>query len=1809
MNLPKLNPTICLNMIVKNESHIITKTLNNLCSYINFSYWVICDTGSTDNTKELIKGFFKDKKIDGELVEHKWKDFGHNRSKALKAAYNKTDFIFIFDADDEIVGDFKLPTVYDSDKYTLKFGKDFVYVRPLLFNNRKKWCFKGVLHEYLSNIDEVSGDKNISGDYHIISGRTGNRSQNPNKYIDDANILKKAHYDELEKDYNLSCRYAFYCAQSYKDSGPKYIDDAIEWYKKCLGLNMWAQEKFHSCYTIGELYMKKNDTTNALKYWCKTIEYDPERIEGIVNAVTFLRNDGQNLLVNALYHKFKNYNKKPQGKLFLFQNLYEDQLEYNNAISAFYISDKESGYECCKRIILNKIIPHNLLKSTINNFNFYVDLLKEDTNSNVLELFYSFDSIVNDISSKNEKIDEKIISIWNALFEKNKPKLTKFSNYSFENRANPKILLTFTTCKRFDLFKQTVNSMLNHWLDIDKIDYWFCVDDNSSEKDRNSMKLSYPWINYYNKTLEEKGHRESMNIIWNKLNELKPIYWIHMEDDFLFHNKMNYIEESINAMNKELCTINNVKQILFNRNYGETIENYNTRGHIINAKYDNIALHKYDNGTFFYQNCHYWPHYSFRPSLIDVKTILELGNYDSGNTFFEMDYANKWSKAGYSSAFFNKITNRHIGRLTSDRSTKNVKNAYDLNNENQFFKEEKKTENKDDNENKEVINISNNIKIKIINLERRPDRKEETIRKLTESSINREEYEFIKAVDGKKIEPTQELINLFKGNDFGNRKGFIGCALSHYNLWKQLLDDKNNEYYLIMEDDFSLCADFKNKIDSLNSEFISKECLFLGYHMFEKNRITVKNIYDDYSSETIQVKPLDKNLYIGGYFAYSINKNGAKKLIDYIKINGIKHGIDYLNKIMDNLQSYECQPHLAFSIWNEGGKKIDSDIQNIYDSLDLKMTYTNTNTSYFHKGRLGNLFFINMALHFISKKNNLCVEYQFQKKFQKLGVKLFTGEKTYDETIKLTDNNFFEIITGKDINKNVSIVNDMWCQTPEFSHYLKSYFDEEEQKNNIINQNIHNTRYSTNNDVFIHIRLGDILEHIEWCQTFEYYDKILTNLDFENGYISSDSIDYYICQKLIKKYNLQVINSDEISTIMFGSTCKYIVLSGGTFSWLIGFLAYYSEIYYPKIIHKWHGDIFVFKSWNEIEYEAITNIDELIEKQFIFISKLDQHGNDMYYHKKSLKEQIKIAFHDKNCLGFNTLGFFKNKIDINNLKPSQYFGKNDGLYIKKEYYEEQIDKNKNKRFNNFQIKMLCNWCSSKELCKSWSNMCEEGFRWKNLELVWTDNREEIDYYVIINSPPKNAYFEPSKTIVFQMEPWVYDVKKKWGVKTWGEWSVPDPNKFLAVRGRKTPHHNNAFWQLELTYSQLLNLKIEKTKVISSMCTSKYFDEGHIARIDLLKYIDNKNDPNVMFDIYNEDNKHNFKNFKGPVSHYINKSNGILPYKYYFMIENNYEENFITEKLWEPILCESLCFYYGCPNVTDYIDSKAFVLLDINDFEKSYQLIKQAIEEDWWSQRIDIIRKEKQKILNELAFFPTIEKIIKTKKNEDYEKYFGNNITESKKYCFIHSCHVKEIGTAILNDIISNIINSNGLIQHLEKIFIVNIGEILSKDMFIQDVSILEKIEIIHYSDNHSLFEKPTINLVRTFCEHHDNCEILYLHTKGILHYNNPFYQHIIDWKNMMFYFLVEKYANCFDLLKNYDAIGCNYLIKPFRHFSGNFWWANSNYIKKLNFLPERCDRYEDEWWILSKESVNYYEIHNSSINHYHNLYPRDKYVY
>ena len=368
-------------MIVKNEDHIIEKTLKNILEYIKIDYYIICDTGSNDNTIKNIKDFFNNERISGEIYETPWENFGKNRTIALEKAYKKTDYLLIFDADDKINGKFTLPNILHADKYEFKLGsKDFFYKRPLLINNNKRWKFKGVLHEYLENIDEINKTVFIDGDYYIESGKEGNRNKNINKYYNDAKILEIAYKNEEE--IFLKNRYAFYIAQSYKDCGE--IDKAILWYKKVLTLNNWEQEKYYSCLMVGDLYKRQNLIDNANSYYFKTVEYDKSRIEGIVNLCKYYYEKENHLLVHLLCNKFNNNYIDYDKKLFIDLNVYNDELDYYNSISSYYINEKENGYKSLKKVLINKKVNDIKYEYSIKNIKFYKDLMENDIEGDIL---------------------------------------------------------------------------------------------------------------------------------------------------------------------------------------------------------------------------------------------------------------------------------------------------------------------------------------------------------------------------------------------------------------------------------------------------------------------------------------------------------------------------------------------------------------------------------------------------------------------------------------------------------------------------------------------------------------------------------------------------------------------------------------------------------------------------------------------------------------------------------------------------------------------------------------------------------------------------------------------------------------------------------------------------------------------------------------------------------------------------------------------------------------------------------------------------------------------------------------------------------------------------------------------------------------------------------------------------------------------------------------------------------------------------------------------------------------------------------
>jgi hypothetical protein len=153
---------------------------------------------------------------------------------------------------------------------------------------------------------------------------------------------------------------------------------------------------------------------------------------------------------------------------------------------------------------------------------------------------------------------------------------------------------------------------------------------------------------------------------------------------------------------------------------------------------------------------------------------------------------------------------------------------------------------------------------------------------------------------------------------------------------------------------------------------------------------------------------------------------------------------------------------------------------------------------------------------------------------------------------ELNDYNFFDIYNTDNITYNLN-PNNSFFQTKEIINMIYDYIHFNIIKSNIIKKNKFKERYNNNNDLFIHIRLGDVAH---FNPGVDYYLKAIKELkNFDNIYIASDTLTHDIIKKIIKEYpQANLIDYNEVETIQFGSTCKNIILSHGSFSAIIGMI-------------------------------------------------------------------------------------------------------------------------------------------------------------------------------------------------------------------------------------------------------------------------------------------------------------------------------------------------------------------------------------------------------------------------------------------------------------------------------------------------------------------------------------------------------------------------------------------------------------------------------------------------------------------------------
>ena len=400
LKISEIPPSICLNMIVKNESHIIKETLKMLCNKITFSYWVICDTGSTDDTQKIITDFFKSKEIQGELHNHPWKNFAHNRTLALEAAFNKTDLLFVFDADDEIHGEIKIPKTFDSDGYLLNFGSSegISYQRILLVNNRIKWNYMSVIHEYINCLKPNAKIVTLQGDYYVVSGRRGSRNSDPDKYIKDAKILEDAYHEAKKTNDKLYLRYGFYCANSYRDAGKP--EEAIKWYRIVLNNDNWFQEKYVSCLYIYYEYHKIGEKEKGFYYLVESFKYDTERAECVYILINHYMLNGQYNMGYQYYELIRDFyeNKylksKTNDKLFVEPDKSNFFLPYYMILIADKV--KETKHEA--KYTIKKMFEIIFTQKYRSNDEFYIGnllynlqfFIEEHNNKDFLFLFQSY---------------------------------------------------------------------------------------------------------------------------------------------------------------------------------------------------------------------------------------------------------------------------------------------------------------------------------------------------------------------------------------------------------------------------------------------------------------------------------------------------------------------------------------------------------------------------------------------------------------------------------------------------------------------------------------------------------------------------------------------------------------------------------------------------------------------------------------------------------------------------------------------------------------------------------------------------------------------------------------------------------------------------------------------------------------------------------------------------------------------------------------------------------------------------------------------------------------------------------------------------------------------------------------------------------------------------------------------------------------------------------------------------------------------------------------------------------------------------
>jgi tetratricopeptide (TPR) repeat protein len=373
------NIRFILLLMIKNESRIVRRAIASALPVVDAV--CVCDTGSTDNTVELLTTHFPTLPVPAKLYTHTWTNFGVNRSLSFTAAQDfcaslgwnpATTYALALDADMElkVTPSFQKQALNKKGYSLIQKAGTLHYTNMRLMCLDQGWRCLGATHEYWDGPNEGTLDATQI-------------------WIDDKND-GGCKADKFERDERLllaelaeqptNARTHFYLAQTYKCL--QQHTKAIEFYKKRIALGGWWEEVWDSHYMIAKMYLELNKPEKAELWVQRAQKVSNYRAEALYLLVHHFRCQPHDQWKAMHYYREAKKIPKPTVALFLESAVYDYLLDYEYTVLQYYVNpDRREGLRASIQYLCN---ASHAFESVFSNLEFYVSPLVPSKNANLV---------------------------------------------------------------------------------------------------------------------------------------------------------------------------------------------------------------------------------------------------------------------------------------------------------------------------------------------------------------------------------------------------------------------------------------------------------------------------------------------------------------------------------------------------------------------------------------------------------------------------------------------------------------------------------------------------------------------------------------------------------------------------------------------------------------------------------------------------------------------------------------------------------------------------------------------------------------------------------------------------------------------------------------------------------------------------------------------------------------------------------------------------------------------------------------------------------------------------------------------------------------------------------------------------------------------------------------------------------------------------------------------------------------------------------------------------------------------------------